>query len=652
MNIRQFLLAGIISISGLSFAQTSEVLFTIDNKPFYTDEFVRVYNKNLDLVKDESQKDLNNYLDLYLAYKLKVNKAYQLDLDKDSRYINELKSYRTQLAKEYLTDKKVTNELMHEAYERSLKEVKASHILFLVDQDASPQDTLKVYQKAVSVRNRILKGEDFKALAEQFSEDPSAKENKGDIGYFSAFRMVYPFETGAYNTKVGEVSKPIRSRFGYHLINVTDIRDNRGDVVVGHIMLSKSEDKAKNQENANKIKDIYQKLQQGEKFEDLAKQFSEDKTTSDQGGKLARISSGQLNSVVFEDAVFSLMNIEDYSKPVETEFGWHIIKLFEKFPVKTFEEAKADIENSIKRDERSRLIEASMNHKLEAKYKPVADSKLMAKILTLVDNGYYTGEFSLPENTAIYDKTVLTLGAKKISGVEFLNYIKKQQNRMQRVEPLEKLKKDLAENFMTSSLNAHYEENLEKEFPEFNYIMQEYKEGLLLFDLMEKEIWQKAQTDTLGLEAFYQKNKDHYKWNQRIDAIVASSVKPEFVEKAQKFFKKKKSVDYIKKQLNKDAVVNIMIDQGYFEQGSNGLPKEYKLSKGVSDIFKEGNYYYVILGQKILPSTTKTLEEARGRVVSDYQQYLEEHWLDALKKEFSYKVDHSVFEKVKKELKK
>lgn len=652
MNIRQFLLAGVISLSGLSFAQTNEVLFTIGNKPFYTDEFVRVYNKNLDLVKDESQKDLNNYLDLYLAYKLKVTKAYELELDKEPRYINELKSYRTQLAKEYLTDKKVTNELINEAYQRSLKEVKASHILFLVDEDASPQDTLKVYQKAVSVRNRVLKGEDFKTLAEQFSEDPSAKENKGDLGYFSVFRMVYPFENGAYNTKVGEVSEPIRSRFGYHLIYVTDVRDNRGDVVVGHIMLSKSEDKNQNDENANKIKDIYQKLQQGEKFEDLAKQFSEDKTTSEQGGKLARISSGQLNSVVFEDAVFSLKNIGDYSKPVETEFGWHIIKLFEKFPVKTFEEAKTDIENSVKRDERSRLIEASMNHKLEKKYKPVADSKLIANILTLVDNTYYTGEFTLPENTELYNKTVLTLDSKKISGVEFLNYIKKQQNRMQRVEPLEKLKKELAENFVISSLNAYYDENLEKEFPEFNNVMQEYKEGLLLFDLMEKEIWQKAQTDSLGLEAFYQKNKDNYKWNQRIDAIVASSVKPEFVEKAQKFFKKKKSVDYIKKQLNKDAVVNIMIDQGYFEQGSSRLPKDYKLSKGVSDIYKEGDYYYVILGQKILPSSTKSLEEARGRVVSDYQQYLEEHWLDSLKKEFAFKINNSVFEKVKKELKK
>lgn len=323
-----------------------------------------------------------------------------------------------------------------------------------------------------------------------------------------------------------------------------------------------------------------------------------------------------------------------------------------KFPVKTFEEAKTDIENSVKRDERSRLIEASMNHKLEKKYKPVADSKFIANILTLVDNTYYTSEFTLPENTELYNKTVLTLDSKKISGVEFLNYIKKQQNRMQRVEPLEKLKKELAENFVISSLNAYYDENLEKEFPEFNNVMQEYKEGLLLFDLMEKEIWQKAQTDSLGLETFYQKNKDNYKWNQRIDAIVASSVKPEFVEKAQKLFKKKKSVDYIKKQLNKDAVVNIMIDQGYFEQGSSGLPKDYKLSKGVSDIYKEGDYYYVILGQKILPSSTKSLEEARGRVVSDYQQYLEEHWLDSLKKEFAFKINNSVFEKVKKELKK
>lgn len=652
MNIKHFLIVGLISFSGVLLAQKKEVLFTVDNTSYYTDEFVRVYNKNLDLVKDESQKDIDNYLDLYLAYKLKVNKAYKLGLDKEPKYINELKSYRGQLSKNYLTDTKVTDQLVREAYDRSLKEIKASHILVLVDESAKPQDTLKAYQKIQSIRERILKGEDFGKLAQELSEDPSAKENKGDLGYFSVFRMVYPFENGAYTTKVGEVSKPVRTRFGYHLIKVNDIRNNRGEITVAHIMINKPQDASKTNESLDKIKNIYQKLQQGEKFEDLANQFSDDKTSAQKGGALGRIASGNLNSVVFEEAAFSIKNIEEYTAPVETEFGWHIIKLLEKHPVKPFEDVKSDLENRIKRDERSKRIAESMNSKLDKKYKPVVDYKLLKKATDLISEEYYQQKFELPQNTDEFNKTAITIQKKHISGIEFLNYIQTQQNALQRVQPIEKLKEILVKDFISSNLNLYYDENLENEFLEFRYVMDEYKEGLLLFDLMEKEIWQRALTDTLGLEAFYQNNKGDYQWNERIDAVVASSVKRDFVEQTKKYLEEGKSVDFIKKELNKDAIVNIMIDEGYYEEGSNGLPKEYKLEKGVSKVYKQGDYYYVILGKEIVPSSRKTLEEAKGRVVSDYQQYLEENWLNSLKKEFTYKVDKKVFNKVKKQLKK
>ena len=522
MNVKHFLIVSLVSFSGVALAQKNEVLFTVDNTSYYTDEFVRVYNKNLDLVKDESQKDIDNYLDLYLAYKLKVNKAYKLGLDKEPKYINELKSYRGQLSKNYLTDTKVTDQLVREAYDRSLKEIKASHILVLVDENAKPQDTLKAYQKIQSIRERILKGEDFGKLAQELSEDPSAKENKGDLGYFSVFRMVYPFENGAYTTKVGEVSKPVRTRFGYHLIKVNDIRNNRGEITVAHIMINKPQDASKTNESLDKIKNIYQKLQQGEKFEDLANQFSDDKTSAQKGGALGKIASGNLNSVVFEEAAFSINNIEEYTAPVETEFGWHIIKLLEKHPVKPFEDVKSDLENRIKRDERSKRIAESMNSKLDKKYKPAVDYKLLKKATDLISEEYYQQKFELPKNTDEFNKTAITIQKKHISGIEFLNYIQTQQNALQRVQPIEKLKEILVKDFISSNLNSYYDENLENEFLEFRYVMDEYKEGLLLFDLMEKEIWQRALTDTLGLEAFYQNNKGNYQWNERIDAVVAS----------------------------------------------------------------------------------------------------------------------------------
>lgn len=653
MNFKHFLLVGWVSIFSFSLnAQKKEILFTIDNHPYYTDEFIRVYNKNLDLVKDESQKDIDNYLDLYLAYKLKVKKAYDLGLDQNPKYQNELRTYRNQLSKNYLTDTEATEELIREAYDRSLKEIKASHILILLGEDATPQDTLKAYQKIQFIREKALKGEDFGQLAQEFSEDPSAKDNKGDLGYFSVFRMVYPFESGAYNTRIGKISEPVRSRFGYHLIKVNDIRDNRGEITIAHIMIAKPQDSSRREEMLNKVNTIYQKLRQGESFESLAIQFSEDTSTAQKGGLLGKIASGNLNSVAFEDAAFSIKNEREYTQPIETEFGWHIIKLLEKHPTKPFEEVKSDFENRVKRDERSKKITESMHSKLISKYKPIVNYDLLTKASDVITESYYEQRFTIPNDIDEFNQVVMTIKSKDISGIEFLNFIQSQQNSIQRIQPLSVLKHQVIKDFVDANLNKYYEENLENEFEDFRYIMNEYKEGLLLFDLMEKEIWQRAQIDTLGLEAFYQKNKDKYLWNERIDAIVASSVKRDFVAQAKKYFEEGKSIDFINKALNQDAVVNIMIDQGYYEEKGNGLPKQYTLSKGVSDIYKEGDYYYVIVGNKIISSSPKTIEEAKGRLISDYQQHLEENWLDALKNEFSYKVNNKVLKRVKKQLRK
>src|SRR5690606_9459527 len=655
MNRNKFFGIALTCFLGLSsFAQMKkEVLFTIEQKPYYTDEFIRIYNKNLDLVKDESQKNLDTYLDLYVAYKMKVAKAHKLDLDKGKNYQTELQTYRKQLSKNYLTDTQVTDELIREAYSRSLKEIKASHILVLVDENASEEEEHKALEKIKSIKSRLDKGEDFGELAKQLSEDPSAKENKGELGYFSVFRMVYPFETTAYNTPKGTVSEPVRTRFGYHLIKVEDIRDNRGELTVAHIMLNKPKDVQKAKEASEKINDIYKKIEQGESFEELARQFSEDQATAQKGGMLSRFGSGQLASEKFENEAFSLTKPNSYSKPFETEFGFHIVKLIEKHQVKTFEESKLEIEVKLRKDQRSQKITESLNNKLQKKYKIATDKKLFAQALTFIDSSYYRKNFEIPQNTDAFNKIILTINKdKNVSGIEFLNYIKAEQNRMQRITAMDKAKEMLQENFINTQLNIYYDENLERESPDFGYVMDEYKEGLLLFDLMEKEIWQKAQNDTIGLEAFYNQNKENYKWKQRIHAVVASSVNRDFVEQTKKFFEQGKELDFIKKELNVDAKVNIMLDEGFFESGSNALPKDYKPFVGVSEIYEQGGYYYVIKGTEFIPETTKTLDEARGRVISDYQQFLEENWVDALKNEFKVDVKPTVFNKVKKELNK
>ncbi len=654
MKLKHLFLGLLMTVAFMANAQSNskEVLFTVDGKPYYTDEFIRVYNKNLDLVKDESQKDLNQYLDLFVGYKLKVSKANKLGLQNNSQYQNELKSYRVQLAKNYTTDSKVTKELVDEGYKRLLKEVNASHILIMVDENASPADTLVAFNKTLAIRDRIVKGEDFGTVAQEVSQDPSAKENKGNLGYFTSFRMVYAFENGAYNTPVGTVSMPVRTRFGYHLIKVNDIRDNRGEVSVAHIMILKNKDGVDVPTAKTTIDDIYKKLQQGEKFEELAKQFSEDKSSASKGGVLNRFGSGQLSSDEFENQAFGLTKENPVSKPFETQFGWHIVKLIDKFPIKSYDDSKIELENKISKDDRSRLIENSLTEKLRVKYPIKSDNKLYAIIVKYVTNDFYEAKWGLPADAKKYSGALFSVGTKKISGTNFLDYIYSQQKSGISVKPIEKLVDKLFENFVDNQRNQYNNDNLENEFPEFSAVMDEYRDGLLLFDLMDKEIWQRSKTDTTGLKAFYETQKDKHLWKTRVNAEIYSSTSLDIMKKVLVMVNKNQTSKEIKDKFNTKDVLNVMSYEGVYEEGAEALPKETKMEVGVSEISNKGEYYFITKISKVIPAGVKTLDECKGKLVNDYQQYLEQNWVNELKTEFTVKVNQDVFEKVKKQIKK
>lgn len=651
MKISRLIIFVFLLTQSFLFAQNKEVLFTIDNHPYYTDEFVRVYNKNLDLVKDDSQKDLDKYLELFLGYKLKVEKANKLGLQHGTSYQNELKSYRNQLSKNYINDSKVTNELVQEAYNRMTKEVRASHILILVDEGASPEDTLKAFNKIKDIKNRLNAGEDFVKVAQQFSEDPSVKENNGDLGYFSAFRMVYPFENAAYKTKAGQISKPFRTRFGYHIIKVVDKRVNRGEVTVAHIMIVKQNDVAQNEKAKATIDDIYQKIQQGEGFESLANQFSEDKSSASKGGVLQRFGSGQLSSEEFENVAFSLQNKNDISKPFQSQFGWHIVKLIDKHPVLSLTDMKNELEEKVRKDERSLLITNSLAKKLRAKYPQTKDSKVLASVKKIITDDFYSQTWETPLNLKDYNKTILTINkSKQVSAVAFLNFIHVQQKSKIKTKPISKLVDELFEKFIDEQVTTYYNENLENEFPEFKYVMDEYRDGLLLFDLMDREIWTKAKTDTLGLSNYFKQNIQNYQWKKRFDANIFSSTDKDVIAKAKKFLEKGKSIDYIKEKLNKDGKINIMVKSGLFEEDYDILPQYTNLSKGVSNVVTKDQYHFVVEVKEVKQAEAKKLTDCTGKAVNDYQQYLESNWVNELRKEFDVKVNAAVFETIKKQL--
>jgi peptidyl-prolyl cis-trans isomerase SurA len=654
MRLKPFLCSLLVLFVCLSNAQDSKkkVLFSVNDQPVYTDEFKRVYNKNIDLVKDESQKDLDNYLDLFVGYKLKIAKAHQLGLQNNQKYLSELKSYRTQLSKNYLTDSKVTEALIQEGYERSIKEVEASHILFLVDENATPKDTLKAFNDLLNIRKEIIKGADFGDMAAKHSQDPSAKENKGYLGYFSAFRMVYPFESAAFKTPKGQVSMPIRTRFGYHLIKVTDVRSNRGELTVAHIMITANKEGGSRTPDEMKttIFDIYKKIQQGEEFEALAKQFSEDKSTAAKGGRLNRFAAGQLSADEFESAAYALTSQNPISEPVQTQYGWHIIKLIEKHPVSSYEESKADIEKKISRDERSRLIAESMTEKLKSKYRIIHNEKLLAQVVKTVDASFFKAEW-MPKAKKEWEQNLFVIDKAKFTAQMFVDFLVEEQKNGYLDQDLKKLVLQLYDTYFNREINAYYEANLENEFPEFDAVMGEYRDGLLLFELMEQEIWNKSKTDTLGYTKYHQDNISKYQWKDRYNVVLLSSKDAKKMKLAHKMLKKGKSISEIKDKINTQDQIFVMDKTGVFEDGADALPKKATLKLGLNPIFEEDGYFYALKIDEIIPAGPKKIEECRGRVINDYQQYLESNWLDRLKSEFTVQIDQNVFETVKKEMK-
>lgn len=655
MKIQNIFLALFLTISLNSVAQnTKDVLFTIDNNSYKIDEFKRIYLKNLDLVKDDSQKDLNQYLDLFIGYKLKVNKAYKLGLQNGLKYQNELSSYRNQLSKTYLNDSKVTNQLVEEAYNRSLKEVKASHILLSFDENIKGADTLAFYNKALELKKRIEKGENFETVAAANSQDPSVVENKGNLGYFSAFRMVYPFECAAYKTKIGQISNPVRTRFGYHLIKVTDVRDNKGEVTVAHIMILNPADVTAEAKLKVKqtIDDISKKIQQGESFEALASQFSEDKASAAKGGILQRFGTGQLSSEAFENVAFSLANKGDISQPFESGFGWHIVKLIEKHAVKSFDESKSELEAKIKRDERSIIITNTLASKLKSKYAIETNKAQYQNVEKNVTDAIYSQTWELPKDNNQLKGEVVTIDKnKKVETNSFVNYIHSQQKNKLTTKPVKKLVAELFESWKGEQLITYHNDNLENEFPEFKNVMDEYRDGLLLFDLMEKEIWEKSKLDTIGLQKYYESNKSKYNWKERYDVDILSSTDAKVMEEAQKMLQKGKSIDVIKAKFNKDNKVAIMVKSGLFEKNHDILDKIPVITKGVNNTHKDANYSFVVNVKNIKSAEAKAFEDCKSRVINDYQQYLESTWVDELKKEFSVKVNQDVFEIAKQQLK-
>ena len=635
-------------LSIVVFAQIdkNDVLFTVDNESVMASEFVRVYSKNLDLVKDESQKDVDAYLELFINYQLKVKEAKRLKLDKDEKYLREFSGYKSQLTKNFMSDSEVTETLVREAYDRSTMDINASHVLIRIDENET--DTTQVYNRLMQLRDRIIK-EGYAPVQKEVHNGKTVFAE--DLGYFSAFKMVYAFETAAFNTEVGEVSMPFRTRFGYHIVNVIDKRSSLGEVTVAHIMVSnkdKQKDTLVNPET--RIREIYKKLQQGEKFESLAKQFSDDKSSSGKGGLLTPFTGGQLGSQQFENMAFSLTKKEEVSEPFETDFGWHIVKLIGKKATQPYEEVKSVFENKVKRDSRSKLINSALAKQLDEKYKVKDNKEALSYFESIITDSYFNQAWIVPVDLE-QDKAFITIGTKTITYGDFAQHLYKIQrsHANKKVSP-NALVNGVYSTYKEDQIIQYNKENLEFENEDFAHVLKEYRDGLLLFDLMEKQVWNAASKDSVGLKAFYENHKNNYMWEDRVDGVILSSANEKMVKKAIKLLDNGKTIEAIETKLNKDEAQNIISTNDVFERGNQALPKDFEFKKGISKIYRHNDAYHVVMVNSVMPKSAKTLNEARGKVVSDYQNQIESEWIKSLNERYAVKVNKEVLKKVKSQI--
>lgn len=641
-----FLAVTIANVSGQS--NKNEVLFKVDGDPVYVSEFLRVYNKNLDLVQDESQKDIDEYLALFTNYKLKLKEAKALGFQEKPSYIRELSTYKKQLAKNFITDNKVTEALVEEAYDRTSNEVKASHILIKIAENASSEDTLVVYNNIIKLRNRALQ-EGFETVRKEVHNGQTIFGE--DLGYFSGFKMVYPFESAAFNTEVGNISQPFRTQFGYHIVFVQDKRPSLGERTVAHIMLVNKPGDSLTGKPEDNIQDIYKKIKHGEDFEALAKQFSDDGNSAPKGGLLNPFSSGQINAKEFEDTAFALNEIGDVSEPIKTQYGWHIIKLYGKKPIGSLEDMKPDLEQKVKRDERSKLIDDALYNKLRAKYNISTKQPALYYFTSILNDDYFKRSWKLPIDFT-GEMPLVRIGKKQFTYKDFGDYIIDSQSSAGSKTDFNVLVSKNYESFVNSNLVKCQEDNLEDENTEFADVVSEYRDGLLLFDLMETTIWNTAKSDSLEIENYYNTHKVKYVFPKRVDAVIASSNDERTLKKVSKLMEEGMALDQIKGLINSNDKIDVIFTSDVMDENHQALPKGFEFKKGISKIYNHHNAFVLVLVNEILPEKQKTFEEAKGAVISDYQLFKEENWLQELADKYKIEINQKALKNVKSQIKK
>lgn len=640
--------AALLLFASAALAQSDPALFTVKGNPVPVSEFKYIYSKTNQEKADFSEKSLRDYLDLYTKFKLKVQKARDMRLDTIPALRSELEGYRRQLANSYLVDKEVTDKLIRETYDRMLQDVDISHIFIVCDRNAKAADTLRAYSRAANLLKMIKGGASYEQIAIDSSEDKSAKENRGNLGFVTAMlpEGYYELEKAIYASKPGDV-KLVRSNTGYHILRVNKFRPARGEVEVAQILVRKGDNEAKNNQIHTRVDSLYSSLIAGANWEEACKRFSEDKTSASKGGYLGFFGINRYQRA-FEDAAFGLEKDGDISKPVESSIGWHIIKRLSQRPVGTFEATKRALSERVKRDSRNEIAKQIMIERIKKESNFKEYPKVLEQWAAKQQDSIFL-TFKWKPDAARPQDALMRLNDKNFTVADFEEFCARSgRDRMRGagmplIETINKLYKA-----WTDETAMHFEENqLDKKYPDFKSLMREYEEGILLFEALKQNVWDKANLDSVGLEKHFNANlKDKYKWEDRarVSIYTLKTDDPKVLADVREYAAKHSSADVLKKFNKKDENETLTVLEKLYEKGKNkDLGDKWKAADMTDAKTDAGTKTATFLKiEEIIPSASKTLSEARGYAVADYQDYLEKQWVEQLRKEYPVQIDEKV----------
>jgi peptidyl-prolyl cis-trans isomerase SurA len=645
-------------IYGLGRPTGDPVLLRVGEREITRSEFVAAYLKNNVEMQVAEPKTIEEYLELYIDFNLKVQEAMALGLDTLADFRNELNNYRRQLARPYFRDESMTEKLVREAYDRMMYDIRAAHILITLEEHAPPSDTIEAYNRIMEIRQRYLDGEPFGSLAVEYSDDDAARDvpasgntpprrgNQGDLGYFTVFNMIYPFETAAYTTAVGEVSMPVRTRFGYHLVKVINRLPAVGTARVAHIMVMTPRGAGEEElERAEKkIREVYDKVLDGADFEELALQYSEDQNSAQRGGEMAPFQSNRMVPE-FIEVLGELENPGDISPPVRTLYGWHIIKLLDRILPGSFEEMQADIAARVGRDTRGQLSEEAVVRRLKENYSFGEDLAALQIFHSIVDENFYQGDNPEGQDYGL-DKPLFWFGPHVFYQKDFAGFLRDTYAPRVRMN-YRALVNESYTRFVNESLISYEDSFLESKYPEFKAIMKEYHDGILLFEITDRVVWSQAVKDTVGLNAYFEQNQNNYYWEERLHVNLFSARDEETaIEAIGKLSGGRTDYADLLQELNAGSGERISAQERRLQKGDHPVTEMVDWKPGVYGPLKVNGQHMIVQVNDILPPRPREKSEIRGLLIADYQNHLEKKWVRELRDKYEVFVNEEVLKQI------